>query len=149
MWLEPMAIGVSLLVGAAFAMVVVLVTEKKSAPLRLWRGYRCWWTAKLERLGTNAPFHTVPIWQGAVCLAFSAAAVFFCRPILWVVAAVALVLPPWLLIRFQVKHQQALDNGLAAFLTILADSLTTVPNLTEALSTVLDHVGQPFKDEVR
>jgi tight adherence protein B len=149
MTLEPMAIGVSLLIGTAFATIVMWVAEKKSAPTRLWRRYRCWWTGTLRRIDVNAPFHTVPIWQSVVFPTLFAAAIIFGRPIMLVFAAVALVLPPWLLVRYRVRHQEALDQGLAAFLTILADSLTTVPNLTEALNTVLDHVGQPFKNEVR
>ncbi len=101
------------------------------------------------RLATHAFFLSVPLWQVVICPMLFIVAGYSGQPSLWIAGGLLVILPPWLLVRYQVKHQEALDKGLASFLTTLADSLTTIPNLTEALSTVLDHVGQPFKNEVQ
>jgi tight adherence protein B len=146
MSVEPLA--VSLLVGTVVAAVIAWAAEDDSAPGRLWRYYHGWWIAKLNSLNVHPTFQTVPLWQSVALPALIGVAVFMNQPLVLALAAAVIVLPPWLLIRHRLKHQQVLNQGLDAFLTILADSLATVPNLTEALSTVLDHVGQPIKNEV-
>jgi tight adherence protein B len=146
MSVEPLA--VSLLVGTVTATVVAWAAEKDSAPGRLWRYYHGWWTVRLNALNLHPTFQAVPLWQGVALPTLIGGAVFMSQPLVLALAAAVVVLPPWLLIRHRLRHQQALNQGLDAFLTILADSLATVPNITEALSTVLDHVGQPVKNEV-
>jgi tight adherence protein B len=146
MSVEPLA--VSLLVGTVAATVVAWAAEKDSAPGRLWRYYHGWWTVRLNALNLHPTFQAVPLWQGVALPTLIGGAVFMSQPLVLALAAAVVVLPPWLLIRHRLRHQQALNQGLDAFLTILADSLATVPNITEALSTVLDHVGQPIKNEV-
>lgn len=146
MSVEPLA--VSLLVGTVVATVVGWAAEKDSALSRLWRYYHGWWTVRLNALNLHPTFQAVPLWQGVALPTLIGGAVFMSQPLVLALAAAVVVLPPWLLIRHRLRHQQALNQGLDAFLTILADSLATVPNITEALSTVLDHVGQPIKNEV-
>jgi tight adherence protein B len=146
MSVEPLA--VSLLVGTVAATVVAWAAEKDSAPGRLWRYYHGWWTVRLNALNLHPTFQAVPLWQGVALPTLIGGAVFMSQPLVLALAAAVVALPPWLLIRHRLRHQQALNQGLDAFLTILADSLATVPNITEALSTVLDHVGQPIKNEV-
>ena len=143
-----MSLAVSLLVGTVMAMVVGWADEKDSAPGRLWRYYHGRWTVRRDALNHHPTFQAVPLWQGVALPTLIGGAVFMSQPLVLALAAAVVVLPPWLLIRHRLRHQQALNQGLDAFLTILADSLATVPNITEALSTVLDHVGQPVKNEV-
>ncbi|MCP4199920.1 MAG: hypothetical protein GY762_22480 [Proteobacteria bacterium] len=148
MSVEPMAVSVSLVVGTVVTTGVVWAAEEDSTPGRLWHRYHGWWIGKLKPLSANPIFQTVPFWQSVVFPVLIGGAVFFNQPLVLALGAAVLVLPPWMLIRHRLKHQQALNQGLDSFLTILADSLATVPNLTEALRSILDHVGPPIKNEV-
>ena len=144
-----MAVLVSLLVGVAWVTLFNWVTDHRSTPGAIWRRYCGWWTAKIRRLHVDFRLCRVPTWQGACVATCIAMAVFAAEPLLALLAMVAVVVPPWLLIRCHKRYRAALAEGLDPFLTVLADSLTTVPNLAEALATVLHHMAEPIQNEVR
>ncbi len=65
------------------------------------------------------------------------------------IAALLIVLIPVLILfRHKRKRLELFEKDLDAFLVGLADSLTAVPNLTEALSTLQENLAHPVKEEV-
>ncbi|MCP4601349.1 MAG: hypothetical protein GY847_12635 [Proteobacteria bacterium] len=136
------------LVGTSAATAFLWVAHDQNHLKRLLEQYSSWWIRTLAFSRGNPRMKSLPNCQVAAVLFLSAAAVILGQILFLALASISAFLPPWLLVRYRNKRIQTLEIGLDAFLTSLADSLTTVPNLTEALHTLLEHTEPPIREEV-
>ncbi len=90
----------------------------------------------------------LPIIQIVAVLLFLIAAWILREPKFLAASFVCLTLPFLLLKRAEKKRRRRFEDDLDGFLVALADSLTAVPNLTEALSTLRPNLMPPIRDEV-
>ncbi|MCP4679476.1 MAG: hypothetical protein GY854_29095 [Deltaproteobacteria bacterium] len=143
-----LTLGLSSLVALGITAAVLTIADGQSPTARLFARYRSWWEEMVNLSRAEHWLKSIPIWQTGIASALIAIAVGLRRPLIAVGIPVIMVLPAWLLVRYRERRIQTLENGLAEFLVALADSLTTIPNLTEALQTLVEHIEPPIKEEV-
>ncbi len=141
-------LALSALVALGVAATAIAAADGQSPIARLFTQYRSWWEEMVRLSRAEHWLKSVPIWQICIASVLIAAAIGFRRPLIVVGVLVVTVIPAWLLANYRDRRTKALENGLAGFLVALADSLTTIPNLTEALQTLVEHIEPPIKEEV-
>lgn len=113
----------------------------------MWR-YQLRWDTEIKRSHLGSGFHYVPHIQAVFCLIGLAAWRLTDNPWFGGVVMLAVAVPPWLLARQERLRQQRIEDELDSFLLSLADALTAVPNLGEAIQSLHEHLNPPIKDEV-
>jgi tight adherence protein B len=144
----PVQLLVSVLVSAAVIIASLEAAQKQSLPRRVFFKYVAWWKEELALSNAGPRLKAVPIWQLAAITAILALSFIAGQTFGVALALPAALAPPRLLSRYRVKRVNTLQRGLDGFLVALADSLTTVPNLAEALHSLIEHMEPPIKDEV-
>lgn len=142
-------VPVSVAAGLA-ALALVLYLSKERTPLRkLIATYLDLWGKEIAQSRLPDHVRVIPLVQLACVPLFLL--VFWAseEPIVGVVALLVALLPVFILFRHRRKRLELFEKDLDAFLVGLADSLTAVPNLTEALSTLQENLTHPIKEEVR
>ncbi len=148
MSLDLMSSILPILTAALVAAVFLWAVNDQSYPACLFIRYCSRWNRMLKFSYVDPRMKSVPRRQIITVLLLLVAAVGFRQPYCLVFALIVAAAPYWLLIRHQKKRIKMLEAGLDAFLTALADSLTTVPNLTEALQSQIELIEPPIKEEV-
>ena len=138
---------ISTVVGLAFAVSVAEAMFGKNPISRTVRAYNEQWQKRTKVLEAPPSIRMMPAIQAlAVPLLLGAVIVFKMPKALGVCVAAALLPPIWL-VRSEKKRREKFENDLDGFLVALADSLTAVPNLSEALASLYPNLMQPIRRE--
>ncbi|MDJ0763205.1 MAG: type II secretion system F family protein [Myxococcota bacterium] len=148
MWLTMAGYLVPIAIGVSASVAVIALADLKRLQAIFFLNYQSWWQDRVERARVNPKLSVVPAVQGIAVASLLLVCLVFNAPVILMPALLIGITPPWLLVRFDRSRTMALENGLDAFLTALADALTAVPNLAEALQGLCEHMAQPIKDEV-
>ncbi len=84
----------------------------------------------------------------AVCFAMAIVSLFLGSLVLLMTVPVAVVIPVILLEKRQVAKSLLISEQLAPWLTVLANSLKSSPNITDAFSSSTDLVPSPLREEI-
>ncbi len=142
-------LALSILVGTSVGAVFYWLRSHNTPLVLAFGRYQHWWNARLMHCRLDQRLEWIPTGQAWVTLFSCFLAIGMSKPLFLALFLAVALIPPWLVVRYRTTYERELANGLDTFLTTLADSLTTVPNLTEALSTVLEHSEHPIKGEVQ
>jgi len=141
-------LGLALLIGASIGSAIAWLLSPAYRWVVVFDRYQLWWNATLMHCRLDRRFRLIPRGQAWGALICASVSFVLAQPVVLVIALLVVGLPPWVLGRYRVTYEQALGDGLDTFLSTLADSLATIPNLQEALFSVLEHVEPPIKGEV-
>jgi tight adherence protein B len=140
--------GLSILLGIAAMWMVLEAFFGKNAVAQKMDFYRTGWAKRVQKVESGPLIRHIPDLQiVAIPLALIGASIFSSPKILAGAVLVA-ALPAILLHRAEKKRNQKFEDDMDGFLVALADSLTAVPNLTEALASLHINLRPPIRDEV-
>ncbi len=139
--------GAAAVTGATVA--TILATGETPSLISPWTRYNEWWSSRIKLLRLPSQFVRLPALQGCAILLLSSAGIWLSfGPALPGVVALAAI-PP-VMLRRQVSSRRAkLTDQLDGMITALSNALSTTPNLTDALSSIVDHLDSPMRDEIR
>jgi tight adherence protein B len=143
-----MSLTSSILIGFAaflFAGFVVLADNPIKRKFDL---YRLWWAETVKQTRADKRLGAVPSFQIVAVAAMSIAFLLSGNPALVAPLGMVVAMPPLLILRFRANRRSALASQLPNFLIALADALTTVPNLGQALRSTCEHLNSPMRDEI-
>ena len=139
---------ISAVVGLAFGVVIAEASFGKNHLSRITRAYHEQWLRRIKVLDAPPSLQMIPIFQALSVPLLFGAAIVFSEPKLFSICAAAAILPPIRLVRAEKKRREKFEDDLDGFLVSLADSLTAVPNLSEALASLYPNLVQPIRREV-
>ncbi len=141
-------IAAAVLVGGAASVTAIWFADDRTLPSTLLRRYTSWWRKTATLCGLDKNLDRVPIAQGLITLAAALGFVLTKNPLFLLGTAIVLTVPPVLLLRYAKLRTDTLEASLDGFLVVLSDALTTVPNLTGALESLLPNLEPPLKQEI-
>ncbi len=140
--------ALSLVIGTAAAYLCYQMVFGNNFIAHAVGSYRRTWSARMKILDISGPAGQVPLFQVLLVPLLLIAAATFRSPKTFGCAVAAAVLPIAMAVRAEKKRKQRFEDDLDAFLVSLADSLTAVPNLSEALASLYPNLVQPIRGEV-
>lgn len=141
----PWASTLALSLAAA---AVALMLASSMGKQRIAAPYLRWWKRSTIVLDLPRGCAWIPHLQAVFTALVVGLSVLLSSLGLLIVLPVVLCAPAVWLSRLHRAHKKALVTGLDTFLTTLADTLTTVPNLSEALASSRRQFQQPIRREV-
>lgn len=144
----PPSYLVSVLVGASALAITSAFTSRQNGLATLFNRYRFWWNLALETTHSNIRLRSIPIIQFISAPLLTISALLLDSPVLLFAPLCAAVVPQVLLMRKKRIRREKLAAQLDNTLISLADALTTVPNLGEALRSVSGHLQPPMNEEI-
>ncbi len=143
-----MMVLTSLMVAVA---VGLFVGSESYLHIPLWRSfgrYRNWWTGIVTTARLSPGFTPVP-WIQLLALGVTGLLVWLTGELLCLLLiGLVVLLPPWMLHRAHRLFREDLESQLPGFLIALADALTAIPNLGQALRSTAEHAASPMRQEI-
>jgi tight adherence protein B len=144
----PLQYILTLFVALSFVVTALIVQSLPTSAFQKVRQYQAFWDDQIKRWRLSSSFHFVPHVQ-AVTVPFSLVLLLLTEHLFFLGSALAgLLLPLLVLKQHRRRRSAALELELDTFLTSLADALTAVPNLREALASLHGHLNPPLREEV-
>jgi len=138
----------SLTIGLAAFFAVGLDLIHSTPVRRGFDAYSLWWRALAGEVRAGDRLAQVPRLQLVAAAASVLPALLFEKPALLGLGLPFILAPPMLLSRSRASRRRELASQLPSFLNGLADALTTVPNLGQALNSTLEYLEPPMRDEI-
>lgn len=138
----------SLSIGIAGTLMAHQLFFGKNPAAEWIQAYRKSWESRMKILEIGGIICALPLIQFILIPLLLIGAVLFGSPKLFGGAATVIVIPWFWAVRAEKKRRQHFEDDLDGFLVALADSLTAVPNLSEALASLYPNLVQPIRNEV-
>jgi tight adherence protein B len=147
-WLLFKWVGALLLVCGIFLSTAIVVGAKESLPHRLWERYVVFLEGKLRRMYMWTGGHRIAAAQVAAVVVCFALRVLFGLPGWYLLAAAALVVPPYWIERMRRERVVALEEQLDGFLLALSNALKATPSVGDAFQSLVVVLADPIRQEV-
>ncbi len=141
-------LGIALAVAAAVGAAGLLVGSLATSPLDYLIRYQRRWRDEVKQLRLGEGYVYLPVAQVVSLLLSIALLVITAHPLFAALAALIVVLPMIALHRFRRARLASVEAELDTFLNSLADAMSAIPNLKEAIASLHEHLHPPIKDEV-
>ena len=140
---------VTVLVGVSVSAFTVECVVRQNPFVFMFNRYRSWWSSLVDLTHSDNRLKSIPVVQILSAPVFAASALWLESPI-WLLAFLCTIAtPPLFLLRRKKLRREKLAAQLDNTLISLADALTTVPNLGEALRSISGHLRPPMSGEIR
>ena len=148
--MTPLALhlGLALLVAIAVVAASLAVQRLPKSAFKGTLGYQARWNDELKQLRIKTRFRWIPLLQLVLLPVSTMLVVKLGKPLLIALPAGVAFLPFLVLKRCKKRRAERFEEDLDTFLTSLADALTAVPNLAEAIASLHEHLDPPIRDEV-
>ena len=137
----------SAVVGFAFGVGLLELLFGRNLLSRFVQAYRTQWEKRTKILDAPPLIRMIPLLQISIVPLLLATSIILKMPKIMGLGAAATLLPHLWLVRAEKKRREKFEDDLDGFLVSLADSLTAVPNLSEALASLYPNLVQPIRAE--
>jgi tight adherence protein B len=140
--------GILLVVCGLFLSTAIVVGAKEGLPHRLWERYVVFLEGKLRRMYLWTSGHRIAAAQaGAILVCFALHALFGISG-WYLIAATAIVVPPYWIERMRRRRVVALEEQLDGFLLALSNALKATPSVGDAFQSLVAVLADPMRQEV-
>jgi tight adherence protein B len=141
-WVPSVVLGLTVFVVARFDVM------KNTPIMRGFARYDVWWSSIVREIRADERLASIPLAQLVAVLLIALACLLLEKTALIGLSVPLVLVPPFLLYRGRAKHKRRLVSQLPCLLIGLADALTTVPNLGQALASTAEHLESPMREEI-